>query len=284
MEISNIIIGKTYSLRVNRFVEFGCYLDALNLGEILMPKRYFPEGLKENDEVEVFVYRDSEDRLIATTEKPYIQVGMFAPLKVVSVSNAGAFMDMGLTKDLLVPHSEQYLKMNVGETHVVFAYVDADTDRIAGSSKLKQFLPLEPPHYQTGEEVDIMVCQTTPLGYKVLIEFKHWGMLYFNQIFTDIQIGDQHKAYITKVRTDDKIDLSLTPHGGEHIDDVARMIYKELEKTPFIALHDKSSSEEIKDRFQVSKKAFKKAIGALYKNRLIVITEEGISLVRRRAR
>ncbi len=279
MEAQKLTLGKTYSLEINRFVDFGCYLEGGNLGEILLPKRYIPEGAKEGDKVEVFVHTDSEDRIIATNETPYIQVGQFAALKAVSVTNIGAFMDWGLMKDLFVPFFEQQRKMEIGKTYVVFAYVDTETNRIAASSKLDQFMTLAPPSYEAGEEVDIIVCCKSPLGYKAIINESHWGLLYENQVFENLKIGEKRKAYISNIRNDDKIDLILHKTGFEHIDEVAQKILKAVKEEEFIALHDKSSAEEIKNTFGISKKAFKKALGSLYKKRLIALEELGIRYI-----
>ena len=278
MENETLKLGKTHKLVINRFVDFGCYLDGQNLGEMLLPIRYIPKGAKEFDEVEVFVHKDSEDRIIATTEKPFIEVGEFEALKAVSITNVGAFMDWGLMKDLFVPYFEQQPKMVEGRTYVVFAYIDGETDRIAASSKLDQFMSSEEPAYVPDEEVDIIVCSKTDLGYKVIINKQHWGLIYENQIFEEIKIGDKRKAYISKIRDDDKIDLTLNKTGWEHIDEVANKILTILKGEEFIALHDKSSSEDIQKTFGISKKAFKKAIGGLYKQRYITIEEHGIRI------
>ncbi len=279
MESRKLTLGKTYSLKINRFVDFGCYLDGENLGEILLPIRYVPKDAKEGDEVEVFVHTDSEDRIIATDEKPFIQVGEFAALKTVSVTKVGAFMDWGLMKDLFVPFFEQQKKMEEGKTYVVFAYVDTETNRIAASSKLDQFMTLAPPAYEAGEEVDIIVIGKSPLGYKAIINESHWGLLYENQVFEKLKIGERRKAYIANIRNDDKIDLVLNKTGIEHIDEVSQKILNALKEEEFIALHDKSSADEIKKEFGISKKVFKKAIGSLYKKRLIAIEDIGIRYI-----
>lgn len=278
MTTENLIPGKTYTLKINRFVDFGAYLDALNLGEILIPARYIPEGKKEEDTIEVFIYKDSEDRLIATTEKPLTQVGQFAALEVKAVTNVGAFMEWGLTKDLLVPFIEQQQKMDVGKIYVVFTYVDAETERIAASSKLDQFLSDE-GSYHEGQEVDIIIIDKTDLGYKAIINKAHWGLIYENQVFEKVAIGDHRKAYIAKLREDDKIDLTLTKVGGALVDEVAIRIYQKLKEEKFIPLHDKSNPEDIRRMFNTSKKAFKKALGTLYKRRLISLVEGGIRIV-----
>jgi predicted RNA-binding protein (virulence factor B family) len=279
MESTTIKLGKYANLRVMRLVDFGCYLDGENLGDILLPKRYMADGVQEDDMLDVFIYNDSEDRIIATNEKPYIQVGEFAALKVVAVNRYGAFLDWGLMKDLFVPFFEQQHKMEVGKTYLVFAYVDSESNRIAASSKLDQFLPLNPPSYEQGEEVDIVICCKSEMGYKALINNEHWGLIYINQVFEKINIGDKRKAYIQKMRDDDKIDLSLTKTGGEHIDEVSQVILNVLKDEEFIGLHDKSDANDIREAFGISKKAFKKAIGGLYKKRLISIEEHGIRIL-----
>ena len=278
-EEEDLILGKTHKLKINRFVDFGCYVDGKNLGEILVPKRYIPAGKQEDDIIEVFVHTDSEDRIIATDEKPYIEVGEFASLKVLAVNQFGAFMDWGLMKDLFVPFIEQQTKMDVDRMYVVFAYVDSASDRIAASSRLEQFMALGPANYELGEEVDIIVTSKTDLGYKVIVNQEHWGLIYTNQVFENIKIGDKRKAFIQKMRDDDKIDISIRKSGFEHIDDVSRIILDELREDEFIGLHDKSGPDEIKKRFGISKKAFKKAIGGLYKQKLIAIEDNGIRII-----
>ena len=275
----DIILGKTHNLKINRFVDFGCYVDGQNLGEILVPKRYIPAGLQEDDFIEVFVHTDSEDRIIATNEKPYIEVGEFASLKVLAVNNFGAFMDWGLMKDLFVPFIEQQAKMEVDRMYVVFAYVDSATDRIAASSRLEQFMALGPANYELGEEVDIIVTAKTDLGFKVIVNKEHWGLIYSNQVFEKLKIGDKRKAFIQKMRDDDKIDVSLRKTGFEHIDDVSALILKALQEDEFIGIHDKSDPDDIKKQFGISKKAFKKAIGGLYKQKLIAIEDNGIRII-----
>ncbi len=270
-------IGKLNTLTVMREAEQGLYLDGENLGDILIPKRYVPEGTAVDDEIEVFIYTDSEDRIIATTEKPYAMVGEFGAMKVVHVNKFGAFLDWGLMKDLFVPFREQKMKMLEGNTYVVFVYLDLDTDRVAASAKLDQFLDETPPPFEQGEEVEIIIAQRTDLGYKVIINETHWGLIFKNEIFGDIRIGDKRKAYIKNLRDDDKIDVSLQKEGYDRIDSVSKTILQKIEdEGGFLALTDKSSPEEISATFGISKKAFKKAIGALYKQRLIELDTHGI--------
>jgi predicted RNA-binding protein (virulence factor B family) len=270
-------IGKLNTLTVMREAEQGLYLDGDNLGDILIPKRYVPEGTKVDDEIEVFIYTDSEDRIIATTEKPYAIVGQFGAMKVVHVNKFGAFLDWGLMKDLFVPFREQKMKMLEGNTYVVFVYLDLDTDRVAASAKLDQFLDETPPPFEQGEEVEIIIAQKTDLGFKVIINETHWGLIFKNEIFDNIRIGDKRKAYIKNLRDDDKIDVSLQKEGYDRIDSVSKTILQKIEdEGGFLALTDKSSPEEISATFGISKKAFKKAIGALYKQRLIELDTHGI--------
>jgi predicted RNA-binding protein (virulence factor B family) len=273
-------IGKTNLLKVLRKVDHGLYLDGENLGDILIPKRYVPDNTEVGDELEVFLYTDSEDRLIATTEKPIAQVGEFAAMKVVHTNKFGAFLDWGLTKDLFVPFREQNAKMEEGRTYLVFVYLDLDTDRVAASAKLDQFLDETPPNFEAGQEVEIIIAQRTDLGYKVIIEGTHWGMIYSNEIFEPLRIGERKRAFIKKMRDDDKIDVSLQQSGYERIDGIAQSILQQLEEAGgSLPLNDKSDPDSIKEQFGISKKAFKKAIGALYKQRLIDINEQGIKKI-----
>jgi predicted RNA-binding protein (virulence factor B family) len=273
-------IGKINHLKVLRKVDHGLYLDGENLGDILIPKRYVPENTEVGDELEVFLYTDSEDRLIATTEKPIAKVGEFAAMKVVHTNKFGAFLDWGLSKDLFVPFREQNAKMEEGRTYLVFVYLDLDTDRVAASAKLDQFLDETPPDFEAGQSVEIIIAQRTDLGYKVIIEGTHWGMIYNNEIFEPLRIGDRKAAFIKKMRDDDKIDVSLQQSGYERIDGIAQSIMEQLEKAGgSLPLNDKSEPDSIKEQFGISKKAFKKAIGALYKQRLIDINENGIKKI-----
>ncbi|MBR8534131.1 GntR family transcriptional regulator [Carboxylicivirga sediminis] len=274
------MIGKYNTLKVIKTVDFGVYLDGGELGEILLPIRYVPPGLKVDDDIEVFIYLDSEDRIIATTEEPHAIVGEFAYLKVVSVNKTGAFLDWGLMKDLLVPYREQAERMKEGERYVVYVYLDDESRRIVATSKLNSVLDNLMPEYEEGEEVDIMVIGKTDLGYKVAVNNTHSGMLYHNELFKPIKIGDSCKGYIKKVREDDKLDISLEKPGYEKIDGLAADIIEKLKaKDGHMDISDKSPAELIYKVFGTSKKNFKKAIGALYKQRLIKIDNNGISLL-----
>lgn len=275
-----IEIGNYNKLRVVKEVDFGVYLDGGDAGEILMPLKYVPEGTKPDDEVEVFIYSDSEDRLIATRETPLAKVGEFACLKVKSVNKYGAFLDWGLLKDLLVPFREQKSDMIEGYSYVVYIYLDEQTNRPAASAKVEKYFIDKIPEYEVNQEVKILIQAATEIGYKAIVENKYSGLLYKNEVYRNIEKGDKTKAYIKKIREDGKIDLSLQKSGYQHIDETSLNILETLkDKRGFIAASDKSTPEMINAIFGISKKAFKKAIGALYKQRLITITDEGIKLI-----
>lgn len=274
-------IGKINELRVVKEVDFGIYLDGGERGEILMPKRYVPEGCKPEDVISAFIYRDSEDRIIATTETPKAMVGDFALLKVVSVSTVGAFLDWGLPKDLLVPYREQGHKMETGKRYVAYIYLDNDSERIVASTKINRFLDNLPPEFIENEEVDLFIVSKTELGYKAIINNTHTGILYENEVFQPIKQGQRLKGYIKKVRDDEKIDLCLEKPGFEKQDSMSQKILDYLNNNEgFLELTDKSDPEKIYQLFQTSKKNFKKAIGSLYKKRMINMEEFGIRLVK----
>ncbi len=272
-------IGKFNNLKVVKHVDFGVYLDGGELGEILMPIRYVPDGCKDGDVVAVFVYRDSEDRVIATTEEPYAKVEDFAFLKAVSVNNIGAFLDWGLMKDLFVPFREQEKKMEEGKSYVVKIYLDKKSDRIAASSRLSRFLDQTPAGYKEGQSVDLLICDATDLGYKAVINNSHMGIIYKNEVFQPLNIGDKTKGFIKKMREDGKIDLSLQEAGHERIGGAAEIILNKIKDAGgFIPATDKSAPEVIYEIFGMSKKVFKKACGSLYKKRLIIIDKKGLKL------
>jgi uncharacterized protein len=272
-------IGKQNTLRIDRELDFGVYLDGEELGDILLPRRYVPEDCKVDDLIDVFVYFDSEDRIIATTEKPTITIGEFGMLKVLAVNEIGAFLEWGLLKDLLVPFSEQKQKMEVGKSYLVYAYIDHVTNRIVASAKIDKFLDNIPADYTVGQAVDLIIENQTDFGYKAIINNSHWGVLYNNEVFQSLEKGQHIAGFIKKIRDDDKIDLCLDKPGFEKVDILSEKIINVLkENNGFIALSDKSPAELIYDMFGVSKKTFKKAIGALYKQRLIIIENEGIRI------
>ena len=276
-------IGRLNRLTVVKELDQGVYLDGDDQGEILLPHKYVPQDCKPGRSIEVFIYRDSEGRIIATTQTPFAMVGQFAVLKVVSVNSSGAFLDWGLDKDLLVPFREQQHKMEEGRSYVVFVYLDERTDRIAASSKLDKFLDKQPGLFQENQEVDLLVCEQTEIGYKAIINSTHWGILYKNEVFQQLEQGRYIKGFIQKVRDDGKIDLSLQKPGYEKVDDLSgRIIHMLREQRGFIPVTDKSSPESIYELFGVSKKTFKKAVGALYKKRIISLEEDGIRLINER--
>jgi predicted RNA-binding protein (virulence factor B family) len=273
-------IGNINTLEVLRETDNGFYLDGIELGEILMPQKFITEEVRDSMEATVFVYTDSEDRLVATTETPFVKVGGFALLKAIEISRFGAFLDWGLPKDLLVPFREQKADMIEGRSYIVYVYLDLQTKRIAASAKLDKYLDNTPPEYEIGDEVDLLIGEKTDLGYKAIINNEHWGILYSNQVFKPLFIGQKIKGYISKVREDDKIDLLLEKPGYEKVDAISRKILDKLkENNGFMAVSDKTSPDMIKALFGISKKNFKKAIGGLYRKRMISFKSDGISLI-----
>lgn len=275
-----IEIGKFNNLEVVKELEFGVYLDGKEQGEILLPLRYVPYDTNIGDIISVFIYYDSEDRIIATTEKPLAHVGEFASLKVKAVNRMGAFLDWGLMKDVLLPFSEQKTDAEEGSYQLVYIYVDDKTNRIVASAKLEKFLDNIPAEYEENEQVELIIAGKTDIGYKAIINGLHSGLIYDNEVFTKIWKGKREKGFIKKIREDDKIDVSLQAQGFDAIEGVAKQILDKLkDEGGFIGLNDKSSPERIYTIFGISKKSFKKAIGTLYKKRILKITKEGISIV-----
>lgn len=274
-----IKIGKTNNLKVVKKVDFGLYLDGGESGEILLPKRYVDDSMNVGDELSVFIYCDSEDRLVATTEKPLIEVGEFGLLKAVEVNRVGAFMEWGLQKDLLVPFREQSQEIRVGGSYVVYAFLDNATKRIVGSTKLNKYVGNRIPRYSEGDTVDILAVHKTDLGYKVIVDNLFWGMIYNNDLFDPLSPGDRIPAYVKTVRDDGKIDVTLRERGGERVFQLANRIMGYLHDAGGeMTLSDSSSPDEIKAVFQCSKKDFKKALGYLYKKGKILIADGGVAL------
>lgn len=274
-----IKIGKTNNLKVVKRVDFGLYLDGEEAGEILLPKRYEPEEVEIGDILPVFIYRDSEGRLIATTEKPIIEVGEFGLLKVSDVNNVGAFMEWGLMKDLLVPYREQCRNMSIGEYHIVYAFLDNATQRIVGSCKLDKFLGNKIPHYNPGDSVEVLAVQKTDLGFKVIVDNLFWGLVYNNDLFEPLYPGDRIPAVVKLVREDGKVDVTLRERGGERVFQLASRIMGFLkDQGGVMPFSDKSSPEEIKRVFSASKKDFKKALGYLYKHGKIILLEDSVAI------
>ena len=275
----NVVLGKYNQLEVVKEVDFGIYLDGGDDGEILLPSRYVPEGCKPGDVLNVFIYLDNEERLIATTLQPKVQVGEFACLEVAWINEYGAFLDWGLMKDLFVPFREQKMKMQKGRSYVVHAHVDEESYRIMASAKVERYLSKEKPDYQPGQEVEIMIWQRTDLGYKAIVENQYSGLIYQGEIFQSLEPGMKLTAYIRQVREDGKIDLTLQKDGQKKVEDFSEVLLQFIkDQGGRTSLNDKSAAEDIYEAFGVSKKTFKKAVGDLYKKRLIVLEEGGIRL------
>ena len=276
----SIELGKFNTLRVVKEVDFGMYLDGGEEGEILLPSRYVPENCKPGDELTVFIYLDNEERLVATTLTPLVQVGEFACLEVAWINQYGAFLNWGLMKDLLVPFKEQKMPMREGKWYLVYVHVDHVTGRIVASARIDKYLDNVIPNYTFNQEVDLLVAEDTEIGYKVIINNTHWGLVYHSEVFQRLEKGDHVKGYIKEVREDEKIDVSLTPLGYQKVEGIAKTILDSLKaQGGYVAVHDKSEPELIYSLFRCSKKAFKQAIGALYKQKIINLEAEGIRLI-----
>lgn len=274
-----IALGQHNRLKVVKEVDFGLYLDGGDAGEILLPSRYVPADARVGDELQVFIYLDMDERLVATTLKPRVEVGQFACLEVSWVNEHGAFLDWGLMKDLFVPFGEQKLRMRKGDRYVVHAHVDEDSYRIVASAKVERYLSKEMPTYAPGQAVSILVWQRTQLGFKAIIDHRYSGLLYANELFRPIEVGDVLTAYVKQVRPDGKIDLSLQKPGFARVGDFAPELLDYIRSQGgHIALNDRSEAELIYDTFGVSKKTFKQAVGDLYRRRLIRLTPDGIDL------
>ncbi len=274
-----IEIGSTYSLRVVKDTEFGFYLDADNLDEILLLSKHAPDNLSIDDTVDVFVYLDSEDRPIATTQTPKAEVGEFAYLEVKDNTQIGAFLDWGLDKDVLVPFAEQHRPMKVGDSYIVFLYLD-NQGRITATSKIDKIVLDDDEHdFRPQQAVDLIVGNSTELGFKAIVDHSHWGLLYKDEVDQRLSFGQSIQGYIKQIREDGKIDLSL--QSGQQIRDKYSQLIQDYlhDHDGFAPVHDKSPPAQISDLLGMSKKQFKKAIGALYKQRVIAIEEDGIRLV-----
>ena len=277
---TSVSLGASYTLEVSKLMDFGVYLNAGNLGSVLLPNKHAPAGLSVGDSVRVFLYLDSEDRPVATTQRPRAQVGQFAYLKVVACTDVGAFLDWGLDKDVLVPFSEQHRPMEVDHSYLVYLYLNEADGRITASSKIDRFLDDDAPHdFKAQQAVKLIIANSTELGFKAIINHSHWGVLYKNDVHQRLSFGQSIGGYIRRVRPDGKIDLSL--QGGQETRDKYTTIVENylIEHGGFAPVHDKSDPELISKLFGMSKGAFKKTIGGLYKQRIIEIEKEGIRLV-----
>jgi predicted RNA-binding protein (virulence factor B family) len=269
-------------LQVVKHTDFGLYLDGGADGEILLPKRYIPKDTPSDvDEwLNVFIYLDSDDKLIATTETPKVQVGGFASLKVVDINRVGLFLIWGLPKDLLLPHSEEKRPLQVGDYCVVHVFLDKRSKRITATARLDRYLDNVPAQYRAGQEVDLLIAEPTDMGFKAIINGQHWGLIHKNELFKFLRSGMQEKGFIKEIRADGKISLSLQPVGQGAVGSLSDQILAKLrEHDGVLNLGDKSSPEAITALFSVSKGNFKKAIGGLYKQGRIVIHDERIELV-----
>lgn len=275
-----ISIGKSYELEVIKSVDFGFYLDAKDLGEVLLPLKHAPDDLEIGDVLDVFLYLDSEGRPVATTQVPKAKVGEFAYLKVLATTDVGAFLDWGLDKDVLVPFAEQHRPMEKDKSYLVYLYLDKVDERITASSKIDKFLSDDEPHdFAPMQAVDLIIANSTDLGYKAIINHSHWGVLYENEVHQRLSFGQYKKGFIKYVRPDKRIDLTLQG-GQETRDKYTKIILNYLQKNNgFAPVHDKSDPKLISDLFGMSKKAFKKTIGGLYKSRTITIEDDGIRLI-----
>lgn len=281
IRIMSIELGKFNQLTVVKEVDFGLYLDGGEEGEILLPTRYVPRGAAVGQKLNVFIYLDNEERLVATTLTPYIEVGQFAFLEVAWVNQYGAFLNWGLMKDLFVPFSEQKMKMVVGKRYIVHAHLDDESYRIVASAKVDRYLKKDTPPYKVGQEVDVLIWQKTELGFKAIINNEYGGLIYENEIFQPICTGMQLKAYVKQLRPDSKIDLVLQQKKVQaQVDDFAQQLLDYIrQQGGTTTWGDKSAAEDIYQTFGVSKKVFKRTVSDLYKRRLIVITPDGLQLV-----
>jgi predicted RNA-binding protein (virulence factor B family) len=277
-----ITLGKSYTLQIIKLTEFGAFIDAQNYGEILIPKKHAPKFLKKGDWLDIFLYLDSDDKPIATTQVPKVHVGEFAYLPVIDITSVGAFLDWGLDKDLLVPFSEQHRPMQKGDSYLVYVYIDKVDNRITASSKIDKFLDYEKPHtFKVQEQVNLIIANSTEIGYKAIINHSHWGMLYKNEVHRQISFGDYTQGSIKNIRPDGRIDLILRTEklGKELRDKDEQLILSYLTKNSGrSSLNDKSDPKDIAKAFSMSKGSFKKAIGRLYKQEKIIIEENGFYL------
>ena len=269
-------LGEYNKLMINRFVDFGAYLIDEQGNEVLLPKRYLSGEEELDDYLEVFVYNDSENRPVATTERPFATVGQFCLMRVKAVNAIGAFLDWGLVaKDLLVPFREQRVRMQAGRSYIVYVYLDPSSERIVASAKLDKFLGNTIPDYYHRQKVDVLITQQLEIGYRVILDGKFWGMIYNNELYQQVNIGEHHIGFIKQVRDDGKIDVTLAKIEKMRIDDVADDILNYLQQNGgSMALNDKSSPEEILRTFNCSKKDFKKALGLLYKQHKVSLGDK----------
>ncbi len=275
-----IELGNYNTLKILRETAVGLFLGDDDVDDLLLPLKYIPDEFNIGDDISVFCYLDHEERPIATTLKPIIKRNTFGWLRVAEVNEFGAFLDWGLEKHLLVPFREQQIKMIEGESYVVFCYLDEKTFRLVASSRLNKFTQNEDLSLSPKDEVDLLVSRQSELGWDVIINNKYQGLVFKSEVFQPMQVGTTLKGYVKKIREDNKVDIALKPIGHLGLEPAAKQIFDQLELAGgYISLHDKSAPEEIQEMFQMSKKTFKKAIGALYRDRKIEIKDDGIHSV-----
>ncbi|MER0438909.1 S1-like domain-containing RNA-binding protein [Emticicia sp. W12TSBA100-4] len=272
-------LGIKNTLRILRGTGVGMFLGDDEGNDVLLPKKYVPENAIVGDDIEVFVYRDSEDRIIATNLEPKIQLNQFACLQVKSVTAIGAFLDWGLEKDLFVPFREQNKKMEEGRWYAVYLYLDEETDRLVASCKVNRYFEKENIDLQIGQEVDLLIFEETDLGLNAIINNKYKGLIYENEIFQRIKIGTRTKGFVKNIRDDNRVDLSLQKQGYANVEPNAERILEKLKaNNGFLDVTDKSDANYVMYQLEMSKKTFKKAVGALYRQKVIRIEEDGIYL------
>lgn len=278
-----INVGVYNKLTAARKVDHGWYLVDEAANSVLLPMKWVPKSLDEGTEIEVFIYRDSEDRVIATTMTPLILAGEFANVKVKDVTKIGAFVEMGVEKDLLIPFAEQKQTLDVGDECVIHMFLDNVTDRLTGSTKIEKFLKTFDIPYEEGDKVDALVFKHTDIGFKVVVDNLFLGMIYHNQIFDPVKVGDKLEVYVNRLREDGKLDLLIQKPGHKSIDDSSEKVLQYLKDNDgFTPINDKTAPEVIYDIFKMSKKQYKKALGGLYKSKIVNITSEGVYLNKRR--
>ena len=274
-----IHIGVYNELIVDRILAPGAFLIDNKGNDVLLPNKYIPTGMKIGDQLKVFIYNDSEDRIVATTLRPLLQLHEFGYLKVKDINNIGAFLDWGLEKDLLVPFRQQHKRLNIGQWSLVYLYIDTLTHRLAATTKVDKHFEKENIELEVNQEVNLLITNESDLGVNVIINNTYSGMIFRNQIYKDIMIGDHMKGFIEQVRSDGKIDVSLRKKGMKNLEAGAQIILNELRASNgFIALTDKSTPEEIQSILQMSKKNFKKSLGILYRNKQVLLKKEGVLL------
>ena len=277
------MLGQFHTLTILRFTDHGAYVDGGEIGEILLPKAYVRPEMRPGDSVRLFVYLDQQERLVATTETPLAQVGQCAHLEVAWVNEHGAFLRWGVMKDLFVPFREQKRNMELGESYIVYVYVDPETQRLAATAKIERHLqPASPAHYHRGTEVDVLVWHRTEMGLKVIVDHCHQGLVYNDQLYGhEPRTGERLRGTVVDVRPDGRLDISLQRIGKGRFRDFAEVLADELQAAPnrCLPLTDKSPAEESEARFAVSKKTFKRALGTLYRQRLVALTDAGVQWI-----